>query len=116
MADTVITVGDKLHIMTRRLFDGDVRRHFVGEVVAVSTYLTELRGYTFIFQAGINEFRRLPELRTRVFALGEAGHTVNKIPRELDLASMGYQVVEARLVLTDGKSFALPINEFGTAS
>jgi hypothetical protein len=41
---------------------------------------------------------------------------MNMIPRELDLASMGYQVVESRLVCTDGKSFALPINEFGATT
>ena len=116
MVDTVIAVGDKLHIMTRRLFDGDIRRHFVGEVKAVSTYLTELRGYTFIFQPGTNRYCRLPELRTRLFAVGEAGYTVNKIPRDLDLDAIGYQVVDSRLVLTDGKSFVLPINEFGVTS
>ena len=26
-------MGDKLHLITRRLFEGDVRRHFVGTVV-----------------------------------------------------------------------------------
>ena len=111
----VVEVGDKLHIMTRRLFEEDVRRHFVGEVIATADPLVELRGYTFIFQRGANEYRRLPEERTRLFSLGESGHVVNKIPRNIEVGSIVYQNVENRLVLSDGRAFSLPINEFGSS-
>ena len=115
MSDLVLEVADKLHIATRRLFEEDVRRHFVGEVTAHSDSLTEVRGYTFIFHAGTNEYRRLPEERTRIFNLGESGHVVNKIPQDVDLGSIIYQGFGNRLVITDGGSFSLPINEFGPA-
>ena len=116
MIDAVIEIGDKVHVVTRRLFEGDIRRHFVGEVAAVSGDLVELKGYTFIFQAGMNEFRRLPEHRTRLLALREAGHIVNKIPRDVEVGLLFYQVIERRLVVTDGQAFSLPINEFGPTS
>ena len=115
MSDAAIGIGDKVHVVTRRLFEADVRRHFVGEVAAVSGEVVELRGYAFVFQPGMNEFRRLPELRTRLLSLGDAGHIVNKIPRGLDVAPLRYQLIERRLVVTDGDSFSLPINEFGPA-
>lgn len=110
----VIESGDKLHIMTRRLFEEDVRRHFVGEVITAASSLVQLRGYTFIFQVGANEYRRLPEERTRIFGLGDSGHVVNKIPKEVEVASITYRTVENRLVISDGRSFSLPVNEFGS--
>lgn len=115
MAGAAVEVGDKLHIMTRRLFEEDLRRHFVGEVMTLSDSLAEIRGYTFIFQPGTNEFRRLPEERARLFSLGESGHVVTKIPRETDVSAIIYRTVGNRLVVSDGGAFSLPINEFGAA-
>jgi hypothetical protein len=99
--------------MTRRLFEEDVRRHFAGEVTAVSGSLVELLGYTFVFNTAINEYRKLPELRTRLFSLADSGHVVNKLPNDLDVGSIEYRVVEQRLVVTDSQAFSLAINEFG---
>jgi hypothetical protein len=112
----VIGIGDKVHVVPRRLFNGDIRRHFVGEVATVSGDLSELRGYTFVFQARMNEFRRLPELRTRLLSLREAGHIFNKIPRGVEVGLLFYQVVDRRLVVTEGQAVSLPINEFGPTS
>ena len=112
MPTNVIEVGEKFHIMTRRLFEDDIHRHFVGEVIATSETVTELRGHTFIFQSGTGEYVRLPEERTRIFSLGDAGHIVNKIPKTVDINAVVYKVVDKHLVISDG-TFALPVNEFG---
>ena len=58
MSDPAIKVGDKLHIITRRRFENDVRRHFVGEVTAIFGELQEIRGYAFVFEPGINVYRK----------------------------------------------------------
>jgi hypothetical protein len=113
VSERVIEVGDKLHIVTRRLFEGDVRRHVVGEVTAVSDERHEVQGYTFVFSPGNNEYRKGPDLRTRVFSLGAAGLTVNKIPRDVAIESLQYRLIGNRLVVTDSGDFALDINEFG---
>lgn len=109
----VLEVGDKLHIITRRRFEGDLRRHFVGEVTGISGGLQEVRGYAFVLNRGRNEFKKRPEIRTRLFSLGQADYIVNKIPREVTIAALEYRVIESRLVVTDGGKFALDINEFG---
>jgi hypothetical protein len=44
----VLTEGEKVHVITRRLFDNDLRRHFVGEVKAVSDVAVRLEGYAFV--------------------------------------------------------------------
>lgn len=113
MSDHVVKVGDKLHIITRRVFEEDVRRHFAGEVTAASDELFEIQGFTFVFHGGTNEYRKRPELRTRIFSLADSGHIVNRIPREVDIGSLEYRVIERRLVVTDMQAFELDINEFG---
>jgi len=114
MTESVIEVGDNLHIMTRRLFEGDIRRHFAGEIVAIQDSLVLVRGFTFILNMGTFEYRRLPEKRSRIFSLGDAGHIVNKIPRGTNIDTISYETIDDRLVISDGDGFVLSINEFGT--
>ena len=113
MSETVIKVGDKLHIITRRLFERDVRRHFAGEVTGFSGELHEVRGYAFVFNPGTNNYEKRPEPRIRIFSLGEAGLIVQRIPRGVAIESLEYRSIGKRLVVTDGRNFALDINEFG---
>ena len=113
MSEPAIKVGDKVHIITRRLFENDVRRHYAGEVTRISGDLQEIQGYAFVFEPGMNEYKKRPELRTRIFSLGMDGLIVTKIPASIAIASLSYREIEKRLVVTDGGSFALDINEFG---
>lgn len=116
VADSVLAVGDKLHIMTRRLFADDVHPHFVGEISAVSGALFRAQGYSFVFDSGTNSYVRHPEVRTRLFSLSDAGHIINVIPREVDLDSLQYRIVAGRLAIMDSRGFYLEINEFGQSN
>ena len=105
--------GEKIHVITRRHFDGDLRRHFVGQVVAATENTARVRGYTFVFYPGPNEYVRRPDLRERIIALSDAGNIVNVIPENVNLEDLIYRASEQnRLVVTDRKSFSLDINEF----
>jgi hypothetical protein len=44
VSEPAIEIGDKVHIITRRRFESDMRRHFVGEVIGISGELCRLRG------------------------------------------------------------------------
>jgi hypothetical protein len=116
LPDSVLAVGDKLHIMTRRLFADDVHLHFAGEVSAVSGPLFKAQGYAFVFDSATNSYLKHPELRTRLFSVTDAGHIINVIPREVDLDSLRYRVANRRLAVTDGAGFSLEINEFGQSN
>ena len=116
MADSVLVVGDKLHIMTRRLFADDVHPHFVGEISAVTGQLFKARGYSFVFDSGTNSYVRHPEARTRLFSLSDAGYIINVIPQDVELNSLQYRIVAGRLAITDGSGFSLEINEFGQSN
>ena len=116
MPDSVLAVGDKVHIMTRRLFADDVHPHFVGEITAVSGPLFKAQGYAFVFDSATNSYLKHPAVRTRLFSLSDAGHIINVIPQEVDLDSLTYRVVNKRLEVTNGAGFSLEINEFGQSN
>jgi len=115
MSESALKPGTKVHIITRRLFEEDLRRHFVGSITGGSGNYHQVQGYAFIFQPGKNEWQRRPELRTRIFSLSSSGLIVNVIPDDIDTAALVYAVVGNRLVLTDNARFSLDINEFGAS-
>ena len=41
--------GEKIFIGTRRLFERDLRRHFVGEVQECTDFAVRVQGYAFVF-------------------------------------------------------------------
>ena len=116
VADSVLAVGDKLHIITRRLFADDVHPHFVGEISAVTGQIFRVKGSSFVFDSGTNSYVRHPEARTRLFSLSDAGYIINAIPQEVELNSLQYRIVDGRLEITDSRGFSLEINEFGQSN
>jgi hypothetical protein len=113
----LLNPGEKMHVITRRYFEGDIRRHFAGQVVAASESTARVRGFTFVFYPGPNEYVRRPEPRERIIALSDAGNIINIIPENVNLEDLVYLMAERnRLVVTDRKSFSLDINEFSGIS
>ncbi|MGB7061488.1 MAG: hypothetical protein WBF13_03945 [Candidatus Zixiibacteriota bacterium] len=109
----VLEQGDKIHVMTRRRFEEDLRRHFVGEIQAAIDTAVRVVGYTFVFDGTVNEFVKRPEIRVRVFGLADSGNIINVLTRTVDIKKVYYgQSKDKRLILTDGESFSLDINEF----
>ena len=45
----MIIKGEKVFVITRRLFDEDLRRHFVGEVQEITNVAMRVQGYSFVF-------------------------------------------------------------------
>ena len=113
MADEIIATGEKVHIMTRGQFSEDLRRHFAGVVLAVSDKTLRAEGYVFVFNPDTNRYiKRIPK-RLRLFAIADAGNIINIMPTNVDIESLNYEVIDGRLVFTDGDAFQLDINEFG---
>lgn len=106
--------GDKIHIAQRRAFETDIRRHFIGEVMNVTDWAVRAKGYTFVFDRTKNQYFRLPELRTRILSIIDASMIINILPRTAKVDKSVYTINNAtRLVVTDGETFSLDINEFG---
>jgi hypothetical protein len=112
----ILNQGEKVHIITRRLFNTDLRRHFVGEVQAVEDNVVRLEGYAFIFDESHSQFIKRTERRVRIMGIADSGIIINVIPPEVNLKELMYRMSnERRLVLTDGRSFSLDINEFSAS-
>jgi hypothetical protein len=111
----VLKVGEKVHIVFKRAFEEDLRRHFVGEITVVGDTAVRVEGYAFIFDGSSNEYLRKPELRTRIFSLVDARILINVIPSSTVIEKVIYRLSgDGNLVATDGEAFQLDINEFGT--
>ncbi|MFC1585241.1 hypothetical protein ACFL5V_06825 [Fibrobacterota bacterium] len=107
--------GDKVHIMTRRKFNDDLRRHFAGKVISCGEAAVKAKGYVFVLDPRENRYIKQPELRTRIFSLVDAGNIINVIPSGTDIEEISYKLsADNILVVTDGGGFALNVNEFGT--
>ena len=115
MSVQVMSVGEAVHVVTRRLFPDDARRHFTGRVSAVAGDLIRAEGWVFVFHRGTNEFVRRSDLRTRVFSLSDSGNIVNVLPPDVEPANLRYEFSDTGLILTDAREFAVDINELGPA-
>lgn len=110
----LIEAGEKVHLIMRRAFESQVRRHFVGEVVAASGSLARVSGYVFIYDDRSAQYVRKNAKRTSIFDLASSGYIVNVIPATTDLEAVGYETIDrTELFFTDGKDFRLNVNEFG---
>ena len=108
-----LTAGEKVHIITRRLFDTDLRRHFVGVVEEATGGLARVKGYTFVFDDWADDFKRRPDERIRLFSFIDAGLIINILPAETEIGELRYKVNhEGQRIVTDGKGFSLDVSEF----
>ena len=112
----ILKTGEKIHVISRRNFEGDIRRHFIGEVIEASGSLARVTGYAFVLDNMTNHYIRRPDKRTRIISLADANNIINVLPESADIEHASYtQSKESKMVVTDGRSFVLDINEFGPA-
>lgn len=110
----LLDIGENIHVITRRCFEDDLRRHFVGEVKTISETAVRAEGYVFVFNTVKNEYIRRDAVRTRIISIVDGGNIINVLPQGILLKNLRYrQSKENRLILTDDASFELDINEFG---
>lgn len=110
----VISTGEKVHIITRRLFEEDLRRHFVGVVETCTETTIRVNGWAFVFDQAVTEFTRRDGARTRVFSLTSAGLIIGVLPGDVDLEKVRYRADKSGgRVLTDDQGFEMNISEFG---
>jgi hypothetical protein len=111
----LMTEGEIIHVVTRRRFEADVRRHFVGQVVEQSGDVARVEGYAFIFEPTRNEYIKRPQARIRLIALGDAGNVINILPEGTNLEALHYECTKnKRLVLTDDGECSLDVQEYGS--
>jgi hypothetical protein len=102
--------GDKVFIVERRLFDQDLKRHFVGEVEACTDVGFRARGYPFFYHPTAQTYVRKPSPRTRIFPF-DGNLIINVLPKDCDVESINYIASEIGTTLTDRKSFEMDVSD-----
>ena len=87
---TLLKIGEKIHVIHRQLFEGDAKRHFVGEIEAREGMLARVKGYLVAMDPKTNQFMKRDALRTRLIALDCAGVIINVIPDQVKIAKIQY--------------------------
>jgi hypothetical protein len=109
----IISEGEKIHVITRRRFEQDVRRHFAGTIVASEGAVVRAEGCTFVFNSSRNRFEKKLNKRIGIFDLAAEGYIVNTLPSEVVVENLIYKTTdEGSLVFTDNAGYSLNINEF----
>jgi hypothetical protein len=108
----ILEPGEKVHVVERRVFTDDVRRHFVGQVLKCAEYAVRLKGYVWVYDDMSGRFVRKPEMRERVITLGGDRLIINVIPPEVSIEEVRYVTdPQEGLLVTDGKNLFLEIAE-----
>ncbi|REJ77321.1 MAG: hypothetical protein DWQ47_13100 [Acidobacteria bacterium] len=110
----VLKKGESIHVINRRAFETDLRRHFLGVVQEIEGSIVRLVGNAIVYDSTKNIFVQREDQRTRILDIGSAGYIVNVISESVNIKELKYKYDNNnRLVLTDDKAFTMDINEFG---
>jgi hypothetical protein len=108
----VLEIGEVVHIVERRFFVDDVRRHFVGLVKAYDENSLRIVGYVWVYNVREGRFVRRREKRERVLVLGDK-LIINVLPKSIRPEEVVYvSGSDRRMAITDKKDFSLDISEF----
>ena len=110
----ILQPGDKIHVIHRRRFDKDVRRHFVGQVEAYDQGIARTSGYVFVVDdLSKHLFVRRPDLRIKLVPVASGDVIVNVLPGTLDLDRVTYELRDRTLLVTDHSGWSMDVKEFG---
>lgn len=109
----ILKKGEKVHLIHRRRFERDIRRHFAGVVEQYEHGMARLSGYVFVTD-DLNKhvFVRREDRRTKIAAIGSGELIVNLLPPDVKIEKIRYELDRRRLVVTDGL-WQMDIKEFG---
>lgn len=110
----ILQPGEKVHLIHRRRYDKDQRRHFAGEVENYEHGLARIKGYAFVTDDfNKHEFIRRDDMRTKIAPLSSGELIVNIIPDNVDIELIRYELQNRQLMVTDG-SWKMDVKEFGS--
>ncbi len=111
---TILSPGEKIHVMHRRRFEKDVRRHFVGQVEGYEQGVARASGYVFVIDdLSKHLFVKRPDRRTKLISILSGDVIVNVIPASVDVEAVTYELKDRTLVVTDGNTWTMDVKEFG---
>jgi hypothetical protein len=110
----ILSPGEKVHVMHRRHFEKDARRHFGGEAESCEQGIARAAGYGFVVDdLNKHRFVKRPERRTKLIPISSGEVIVKVISASVDLAQGHYELKDRARHVTDGKAWRIGVKEFG---
>lgn len=107
----ILKRGEKIHVIHRRFFEKEARRHFVGVVDHYEDGLARVTGNVYTVDRAKFAFVRRPEKRTRIISLVSGDLLVNVLPHSVDLEKIVYKLENKIVRVTDGSDWFLDLTE-----
>ena len=107
----ILKTGEKIHVIHRRFFEKEARRHFIGTVEFYESGVARASGYVFGIDRVKFTFERHAELRTRLISIVAGNVLVNVIPDFVNIEAVTYKMVKKNLRVTDGSDWYLDLSE-----
>ncbi len=112
----ILNPGEKIHVIHRRHFEKDARRHFVGQVECCEHGIARASGHVFVVD-DLNKhmFVKRPDRRTKLIPIASGDVIVNVLPLDVNLEEVRYELKDRSLFVTDGRNWRMDVKEFGWA-
>ena len=107
----ILEKGEKLHVIHRRHFQEEARRHFIGTVDHYESGVARVTGYVYSVDRAKLTFVKRPERRTRFVSLVSGDLFINVIPPQVDLEKVVYKQEDRVVRVTDGTDWHLDLSE-----
>lgn len=108
----LIEIGEVIHVIERRGFESDVRRHFAGRVDHVEPTLIRATGVIYAFHAGRRIFERRPQERIRIYSLSDARNSINVLPSTVEPEGLKYSWTEREELIVRQGDWSMDLTEF----
>lgn len=107
----ILKRGEKIHVIHRRYFEKEARRHFVGVVEDYEGGVARVTGNIYTVDRAKFAFVRRPETRTRIISIVGGDLLVNVLPPSVDLEKVAYKLEGKTVRVTDGSDWHLDLSE-----
>ena len=106
----LMAADSKVLVVHRRLFETDQSRYFVGRVEGYDAGVAKIRGRTWSRDQYGRIVKKADE-RTKIVSLSSGTLIVYQLPFDTDLEALEIDVSDEKVVLSDGKNFAMDLSE-----
>jgi hypothetical protein len=107
----ILSVGSKVLIVHRRLFESDHPRYFVGQVDGYESGIAKVTGYTWVYDPMDGKLDMKGDSRTKILSLVSGGLICYELPTEMRIESLVFKYDGKSLTLTDSKKFKMDLSE-----
>jgi hypothetical protein len=111
----IIEPGEKIHVIFRQIFEGDLERHFIGNVEKCEIHLVRAMGFLYSEETKIGhvgDFVKRLDIRVRIIPLDCESVIVHILPKAVNIEKITYKydVSGGAVRVTDGSDWHLDLS------